>query len=363
MTSPWRSTPRTWTVFRSQHLDVQSRDREAPFVVHPLTVRFDDLRVDDGERLVAEIPHHDLLLHADLGCGERETIAGVVERGEHVVDQPDDLAIHVVDEARLRFQDGVTEGADLVRHPDRLRAVTADGDDPRDARKPGQPQYFAEDPGVASDPITIDVTLPDTAFTLQTDRGVFARGQLDAGTSLLLRTALPLSSTGDVLDIGCGAGPIALAMARRSPHAIVWAIDVNERARSLCAHNAERNGISNMRVCAPDDVPAEVRFDTIWSNPPIRIGKPAAPRAVAALARPADASGVCGVGRPEAPRCRLAPDVADPARPADRAHRLQGRLPRARHPPFPLTSIGRAMSQRTDRWTTRSSPGMDLHGR
>jgi 16S rRNA (guanine1207-N2)-methyltransferase len=151
--------------------------------------------------------------------------------------------------------------------------VTADGDDPRQARKPGQPQYFAEDPGVASDPITIDVTLPDTAFTLQTDRGVFARGQLDAGTSLLLRTVLPLPSAGDVLDIGCGAGPIALAMALRSPAATVWAIDVNERARSLCAVNAERNGIANIRICAPDDVPADVRFDTIWSNPPIRIGK------------------------------------------------------------------------------------------
>ena len=151
--------------------------------------------------------------------------------------------------------------------------MTADGDDPRHARKPSQPQYFAEDPGVASDPVTIDVTLPDTAFTLQTDRGVFARGQLDAGTSLLLRTTLPLSPTGDVLDIGCGAGPIALAMARRSPSATVWAIDVNERARTLCAHNAERNGIANVRVCAPDDVPADLRFETIWSNPPIRIGK------------------------------------------------------------------------------------------
>ena len=151
--------------------------------------------------------------------------------------------------------------------------MTADGDDPRHAQKPGQPQYFAEDPGVASDPITIDVTLLDTAFTLQTDRGVFARGQLDAGTSLLLRTDLPLSSTGDVLDIGCGAGPIALAMARRAPDATVWAIDVNERARSLCAYNAERNGIANIRVCAPDDVPTDLRFDTIWSNPPIRIGK------------------------------------------------------------------------------------------
>jgi 16S rRNA (guanine1207-N2)-methyltransferase len=147
--------------------------------------------------------------------------------------------------------------------------VTADGDDPQR----GQPQYFADDPTVPSDPVTIDVSLPDTAFTLETDRGVFARGQLDAGTSLLLRTSVPLASAGNVLDLGCGAGPVALAMARRSPEAVVWAIDVNERARSLCARNAERNRISNIRVCAPDDVPGGLLFDTIWSNPPIRIGK------------------------------------------------------------------------------------------
>jgi 16S rRNA (guanine1207-N2)-methyltransferase len=151
--------------------------------------------------------------------------------------------------------------------------VTADGDDRQRTGPRQEPQYFADDPTVASEPVTIDVTLPDTAFTLETDRGVFARGQLDAGTSFLLRTAVPLSSVGNLLDVGCGAGPIALAMARRSPDAVVWAIDVNDRARSLCVRNAERNGLRNIRVCAADDVPDDVVFDTIWSNPPIRIGK------------------------------------------------------------------------------------------
>jgi 16S rRNA (guanine1207-N2)-methyltransferase len=129
---------------------------------------------------------------------------------------------------------------------------------------------------VASDPVLVDVTLPDTAFTMETDAGVFSRGQLDKGTSLLLRSKVPLSSTGDLLDLGSGAGPIALTMARRSPNATVWAVDVNARARDLCNRNAERNSITNIVVAAsPDDVPADVRFSTIWSNPPIRIGKPA----------------------------------------------------------------------------------------
>ena len=59
------------------------------------------------------------------------------------------------------------------------------------------------------------------------------------------------------------------------PAATVWAVDVNARARELCRANADANGISSIRVCAPDDVPAELRFGSIWSNPPIRIGKAA----------------------------------------------------------------------------------------
>ena len=145
--------------------------------------------------------------------------------------------------------------------------------DPAPSR--GASQYFDDDPAVGSDPVTIDVSLPDTAFTLRTDRGVFARGQLDAGTSLLLRADPPLASAGDVLDLGCGAGPIALTMARRSPDATVWAIDVNSRALELCRANAAANGITNIRVVMPDDVPSQLQFGSIWSNPPIRIGKSA----------------------------------------------------------------------------------------
>ena len=63
------------------------------------------------------------------------------------------------------------------------------------------------------------------------------------------------------------------SLARRAPVARVWAVDVNERARALCAANAAANGVDNVTVVAPDDVPEDVRFDAIWSNPPIRIGK------------------------------------------------------------------------------------------
>lgn len=135
--------------------------------------------------------------------------------------------------------------------------------------------YFDDRPSVRSEPVLVDVTLPDTAFVMETDRGVFSRGHLDTATSMLLRADLPIASAGDLLDLGCGAGPIALAMARRSPGATVWAIDVNARARELTTRNAQRNALQNIRVVAPDAVPPDVRFATIWSNPPIRIGKAA----------------------------------------------------------------------------------------
>lgn len=135
--------------------------------------------------------------------------------------------------------------------------------------------YFDEEPTTESSPRDVQLSLPDMQLVLTTDRGVFGYDRVDSGTKLLLLQAPAQSTSGNLLDIGCGTGAIALAMARRSPAATVWAVDVNERARTLCRSNAERNGISNITVCAPDDVPAEIAFDTIWSNPAIRIGKPA----------------------------------------------------------------------------------------
>jgi 16S rRNA (guanine1207-N2)-methyltransferase len=133
--------------------------------------------------------------------------------------------------------------------------------------------YFDGEPRVASATEVVDVTLPGVAFTMLTDRGVFSHGHLDTGTAVLLREAPAPPLHGTFLDLGCGSGAIALALAKRSPDATVWAVDVNERARELTATNAERNRVTNVRVMAPEQVPADVRFDLIWTNPPIRIGK------------------------------------------------------------------------------------------
>ena len=133
--------------------------------------------------------------------------------------------------------------------------------------------YFSEQQRAASDEREIVIELVDPPLTLRTDRGVFSHGRLDAGTELLLRQAPPPPGSGVFLDLGCGAGAIALTLARRAPASTVVAIDVNERARQLCAANAERNGLGNVDVRSPDEVDDALHFELIWSNPPIRIGK------------------------------------------------------------------------------------------
>jgi 16S rRNA G1207 methylase RsmC len=134
--------------------------------------------------------------------------------------------------------------------------------------------YFSAEPTSAERPRRIGVTLDGTRFEFETAGGVFSADGIDPGTAVLLDTVPPPPESGTVLDLGCGWGPIAIAMARRAPRADVWAVDVNQRALALTAANAR---IADVRVnCAsPDDIPSELRFATIWSNPPIRVGKQA----------------------------------------------------------------------------------------
>jgi 16S rRNA (guanine1207-N2)-methyltransferase len=121
------------------------------------------------------------------------------------------------------------------------------------------------------------LTLPDLDLELLTDRGVFSGDRVDPGTKVLLVDApVPAGLSGDVLDLGCGYGPIAVALALRFPTATVWAVDVNDRALELAAENAGAAGVAErVRIGRPEDVPPDVAFSAIVSNPPIRIGKAA----------------------------------------------------------------------------------------
>ena len=135
--------------------------------------------------------------------------------------------------------------------------------------------YFSQHPAAAHRPGAVHVVLPDLHLELETDAGMFSPGRLDAGSRVLLETVPPPPASGDLLDLGTGYGPLALVMAARSPGAMVWAVDVNERALELCARNAERAGLANVRCVTPGTPGLPGQFDLMWSNPPIRIGKQA----------------------------------------------------------------------------------------
>lgn len=143
------------------------------------------------------------------------------------------------------------------------------------ARDRSDGHYFSEAPAARSRPDRVAVDLGDDRFELATDTGTFSPRRLDPGTAFLLDRAPEPPASGTFLDLGCGYGPIAVALARRAPAATVVAVDVNERSRRLCADNAARLGCSNVVVAAPDDVDPSLALDLIWSNPPIRIGKAA----------------------------------------------------------------------------------------
>lgn len=142
--------------------------------------------------------------------------------------------------------------------------------------------YFSEAPSGAFTPRDIEVDLGGARRTVSTAGGVFSPEHLDRGTQLLIDTLADVAESGHaeqdrgaILDIGCGWGPIAVDAALRVPEATVWAVDVNERARDLTRANAARLCLANVRVAAPDEVPAGLTFASIRSNPPIRVGKDA----------------------------------------------------------------------------------------
>jgi 16S rRNA G1207 methylase RsmC len=134
--------------------------------------------------------------------------------------------------------------------------------------------YFSGRPGRDGRRHDVAVHAWGHELSMQTVTGVFARAGLDPATDVLLRHTEPPAGGSTVLDLGCGWGPLACAIAVASPGTDVWAIDVNERALELTAANAERLGV-DVHAVHPDEVPEDVAFDAIWSNPPIRVGKQA----------------------------------------------------------------------------------------
>ncbi|NEG70034.1 methyltransferase [Bifidobacterium sp. BRDM6] len=136
-------------------------------------------------------------------------------------------------------------------------------------------QYFSAQPTSKDVRKRHEFTVRGYEVEVETSNGIFSGDRVDLGTQVLLRHAPQLPAAGEFLDLGCGWGPIALAMGIESPEADVTAVDVNERAIELTNRNAELNNVKNVHAGTAADVPADRQFDVIWSNPPIRIGKDA----------------------------------------------------------------------------------------
>ncbi|MEG3614876.1 class I SAM-dependent methyltransferase [Isoptericola haloaureus] len=133
--------------------------------------------------------------------------------------------------------------------------------------------YFTARPASDDERCTLDVRLAGREATVEVAAGIFSPGGVDKGTRILL-DEVPAPPAGDLLDLGCGWGPITLTAALENPATTVWAVDVNERALDLVRRNADRLGVADrVRAMTPDEVPDDVTFAALWSNPPIRVGK------------------------------------------------------------------------------------------
>jgi len=140
--------------------------------------------------------------------------------------------------------------------------------------------YFTSSPATEAAERTHVFTIRGRRHEVRTASGVFSGDRLDKGTQVLLDHVPEPPAKGTFLDLGCGWGPVALALADASPQAQVLATDINTRALELTARNAAAAGHTRVRAVEAGALAAELRdsglrLDLIWSNPPVRVGKEA----------------------------------------------------------------------------------------
>lgn len=135
--------------------------------------------------------------------------------------------------------------------------------------------YYSKTPKVESAPRYWNATLNNHSFRFKTDNGVFSKNEVDFGSKLLIETFEMPVIDGDILDVGCGYGPIGLTIAKNMQDRLVHMVDVNNRAIALAQENAELNGIKNISIYESDRLAGikENKFAAILTNPPIRAGK------------------------------------------------------------------------------------------
>lgn len=136
-----------------------------------------------------------------------------------------------------------------------------------------QQHYFSEQPQTDGKTHPVEFELEGKVFNLTAASGTFSSTRLDAGTRILLKESSEFPESGTILDIGCGWGPISIAIAALRPETQVIGLDVNSLSLELAASNAASLGLTNFKAVRAGGIPTELMLDGIWSNPPIRVGK------------------------------------------------------------------------------------------
>jgi len=133
--------------------------------------------------------------------------------------------------------------------------------------------YFTNEE-LKSDIKKFKIKVSNQEFNFNTDNGVFSKGELDFGTNLLIKNIIDRKVSGDILDLGCGYGPIGIIIAKLLDTNVTM-IDFNRRAVHLSNMNAKENNLTNIKCLVSDGYVeiANQKFDYIISNPPIRVGK------------------------------------------------------------------------------------------
>ena len=134
-------------------------------------------------------------------------------------------------------------------------------------------QYFENNENLTSNINELTYYFRKTKMRFLSDNGVFSKGGIDFGSSLLLRT-IDVKEAKTLLDVGCGYGTIGLTIAKTNPECFVEMVDVNLRAIDLAKQNMTLNEIKNAEIFASNIYEnVTKKYDVVVSNPPIRAGK------------------------------------------------------------------------------------------
>jgi 16S rRNA (guanine1207-N2)-methyltransferase len=133
--------------------------------------------------------------------------------------------------------------------------------------------YFSSDPAAPKKTVSIFLQVGGKEFEVEAASGTFSSSKLDAGTAVLLKHHEHFPKDGNVLDIGCGWGPIGISIAAVEKNSRVFGIDINQRSIEQSNFNAAKLNLKNYSAMHSRELPDDLQFSAIWSNPPIRVGK------------------------------------------------------------------------------------------